>query len=119
VPLSAGFAAQMTLFGAPQAAPASGPGAAEVSASRLAVPAPQPTPPAAFERRSELRQERSRLVGELARRERQSHREVNAWLNRTVGIERVNDATIEQLERSVAALVKELSRGRPPRARAR
>jgi superfamily II DNA or RNA helicase len=118
VPLSAEFAAQMTLFGAPQAARASEPGAAEVSASRLTVPAPEPARPAAFEQRSELRRERSRLVGELARRERQSHREINAWLNRTVGVERVNDATIEQLERSVAALVKELSRGRPVRTRA-
>jgi superfamily II DNA or RNA helicase len=119
VPLSAEFAAQMTLFGAPQAARASEPDAAEVSASRLTVPAPEPARPAAFEQRSELRRERSRLVGELARRERQSHREINAWLNRTVGVERVNDATIEQLERSVAALVKELSRGGRARTRAR
>jgi superfamily II DNA or RNA helicase len=117
VPLSAEFAAQMTLFGAPQAARGSAP--ADVALSRLSVPAPEPAPRAAFEQRAELRRERSRLVGELARRERSSHREINAWLNRVVGIERVNDATIEQLERSVAALVKELSRGRPARARAR
>jgi superfamily II DNA or RNA helicase len=121
VPLSAEFAAQMTLFGAPQAARGSAPNSAtsSPSASRDSVPAPEPAPRAAFEQRAELRRERSRLVGELARRERSSHREINAWLNRAVGIERVNDATIEQLERSVAALVKELSRGRPARARAR
>ncbi|HST34985.1 MAG TPA: DEAD/DEAH box helicase family protein [Solirubrobacteraceae bacterium] len=119
VPLSAEFAAQMTLFGAPQAARGSAPGsAAGVAASRLSVPAPEPAPRAAFEQRAELRRERSRLVGELARRERSSHREINAWLNRVVGIERVGDATIEQLERSVAALVKELSR-RAARARTR
>jgi superfamily II DNA or RNA helicase len=113
VPLSAEFAAQMTLFGAPQAARGSArdPATADVAASRLSVPAPEPAPLAAFEQRAELRRERSRLVGELARREKRSHREINAWLNRAVGIERVNDATIEQLERSVAALVKELSRG--------
>jgi superfamily II DNA or RNA helicase len=114
VPLSAEFAAQMTLFGAPQ--PADTP-ASEITASSLAgsgavasLPAAEPAPRAAFERRADLRQERSRLVGELARRERQSHREINAWLNRTVGIQRVNDATVEQLERSVGALVKQLSR---------
>ncbi len=120
VPLSAEFAAQMTLFGAPQAARGSAPepATASLADSRLSVPAPQPAPLAAFEQRAELRRERSRLVGELARRERRSHREINAWLNRVVGIERVNDATIKQLERSVGALVKELSRGGPARARA-
>jgi hypothetical protein len=118
--LSAEFAAQMTLFGAPQAARGSTSDPAPVgpSAARLSVPAPEPAPRAVFEQRAELRRERSRLVGELALRNRSSHREINAWLNRAVGIERVNDATIEQLERSVAALVKELSRGRPARARA-
>ncbi len=121
VPLSAEFAAQMTLFGAPQAARGSAPDTATASpsASGLSVPVPEPAPVAAFEQRAELRQERSRLVGELARRNRSSHREINAWLNRAVGIERVNDATIEQLERSVAALVKELSRGRPAGTRVR
>lgn len=120
VPLSAEFAAQMTLFGAPQAARGSAPDPATTSpsAAGLSVPAPEPAPVAAFEQRAELRRERSRLVGELARRERRSHREINAWLNRAIGIERVNDATIEQLERSVAALVKELSRGGAARARA-
>jgi superfamily II DNA or RNA helicase len=121
VPLSAEFAAQMTLFGAPQAARGSAPNSATASpsASRASVPAPEPSPQAAFEQRADLRRERSRLVGELARRNRNSHREINAWLNRAVGIERVNDATIEQLKRSVAALVKELTRGRPAGARVR
>jgi len=111
VPLSAEFAAQMTLFGAPQ--PARG------ASSSLSTPEPEPAPLAAFEQRAELRRERSRLVGELARRDRRSHREINAWLNRVVGLERVDDATIEQLERSVGALVKELTRGRPARVSAR
>ncbi|HUA75813.1 MAG TPA: DEAD/DEAH box helicase family protein [Solirubrobacteraceae bacterium] len=122
VPLSAEFAAQMTLFGAPQPADAQ---ASTITASSSAssgagppVPAPEPAPRAAFERRADLRQERSRLVGELARRERQSHREINAWLNRKVGIQRVGDATVEQLERSVDALVRQLTRGaRPGRER--
>jgi superfamily II DNA or RNA helicase len=120
VPLSAEFAAQMTLFGAPQAARGSAPDPATLGpAASRHVPAPEPAPVAAFEQRADLRRERSRLVGELARRNRSSHREINAWLNRAIGIERVTDATIEQLERSVAALVKELSRGRAARARAR
>jgi superfamily II DNA or RNA helicase len=110
VPLSAEFAPQMTLFGAPQAAHASAP-----SPSRAE---PEAAPPAAFEQRAELRRERSRLVGELARRDKRSHREINSWLNRKVGLERVDDATIQQLERSVTALVKELTRSVRMRATA-
>jgi superfamily II DNA or RNA helicase len=112
VPLSAEFAAQMTLFGAPQPARASASGAPSLSSSAPGTPppAPEPAPRAAFEQRAELRKERSRLVGELARRDGRSHREINAWLNRVVGLERVGDATIQQLERSVTALVKELTR---------
>ncbi len=111
VPLSAEFEAQMTLFGAPRATAASAAGAA-------ASEPEQPVALAAFERRAELRKERSRLVGELHRRDGLSHREINAWLNRTVGLTRVDDATIPQLGRSVRALVKELTRG-GARARAK
>lgn len=110
VPLSAEFEAQMTLFGTPRSARA--------SAQSEDDPEPEPAPIAAFERRAELRRERTRLVGELARRNGRSHREINAWLNRAVGLARVDDATIPQLERSVRALVKELTRGTRGRARA-
>jgi superfamily II DNA or RNA helicase len=109
VPLSAEFAPQMTLFGSAQKAPAS-------TSTRL--PEPEPALPAAFERRDDLRQERSRLVADLHRRDGRSHREINAWLNRAVGIERVEAATIPQLERSVQTLVKELTRrSRSPASR--
>jgi superfamily II DNA or RNA helicase len=103
VPLSAEFAAQMTLFGTPQGAP---------SPSRREPQAPptEQVPIAAFERRAQLRQERSRLVGELHRRDGRSHREINAWVNRAVGVERVDTASIKQLERSIEALVGELTR---------
>jgi superfamily II DNA or RNA helicase len=111
VPLSAEFAPQMTLFGAPQAASAPSPAAS--------VPEAEPAPLAAFEQRAELRRERSRLVGELHRRDGRSHREINAWLNRVVGLERVDNATIQQLERSITALVKELTRGKRVGASAR
>jgi superfamily II DNA or RNA helicase len=103
-PLSAEFAPQMTLFGpAPQA-----PVALAEPPSRHADA--QAAAPAAFERRAELRAERSRLVADLQRRGGGSHREINAWLNRKVGVERVERASIEQLERSIATLVKELTR---------
>jgi superfamily II DNA or RNA helicase len=65
------------------------------------------------EQRRQLRAERSRLVGELSRRDRRrSHREINAWLNQRIGIKRVEDATIDQLERSVDALLKALTKSR-------
>jgi superfamily II DNA or RNA helicase len=112
VPLSAEFAPQMTLFGpAPTAA------AVASTSGSTRLPTPEAPPPAAFERRADLRAERSRLVADLHRRDGRSHREINAWLNRAVGVERVESATIPQLERSIAALVKELTRRRSPAAR--
>ena len=104
VPLSAEFAAQMTLFGTPQRAPSPSP-------SQQPPPLTEPAPVAAFERRAGLRQERSRLVAELHRRDGRSHREINAWVNRAVGLERVDEASIRQLERSIETLTQELMRG--------
>jgi hypothetical protein len=96
----------MSLFGPP-------PGAAVTIASG------PPPPPAdsederpAYERRAMLRSERHRLVSEVTRRDRTDHREVNAWLNRKVGISSVDGATLEQLERSVELLVGRLTRRR-------
>ncbi len=103
VPLSAEFAAQMTLFGPPQRAPSAVP-------RRQPPPPPAPAAIPAFERREGLRQERSRLVAELHRRDGRSHREINAWVNRAVGLERVDAASIQQLERSIEFLVGELAR---------
>jgi superfamily II DNA or RNA helicase len=104
VPLNAEFAPQMTLFGPPRRASAPAP-------AQRPSPAPERPPVAAFERRAQLRQERSRLVADLHRRDGRSHREINAWVNRTTGIERVGEASIQQLERSVAVLERELTRG--------
>jgi superfamily II DNA or RNA helicase len=103
VPLNAEFAAQMTLFGPPQPAPSPAPVAQLPSA-------PERPAAAAFEHREQLRQERSRLVAELHRRDGRSHREINAWLNRAVGVGRVDAASINQLERSIDVLVRELTR---------
>jgi superfamily II DNA or RNA helicase len=101
LPLSAEFAPQMTLFGSPQSAPSTPPKQPSM---------PEAVPMAAFERRAELRLERSRLVADLHRRDGRSHREINAWVNRAVGVERVDTASIQQLERSIEALVRELTR---------
>jgi hypothetical protein len=111
IPLSADVAPQMTLFGPPAPAPAA-------LAFGTAPPAPaavpggpetRPTAEAAFERRARLRDERHRLVSEVRRRDGSSHREVNAWLNRKLGITSVDAASLEDLERSVELLVAKLS----------
>ncbi len=101
VPLSAEVAPQMTLFGPAQAAPAQ---------KTHKSPPPEPVPVAAFERRAMLREERQRLVADLAKRSGSTHREINAWINRETGVGRVESASIEQLERSVQTLVRELTR---------
>ncbi|MGH2866895.1 MAG: hypothetical protein ACRDNK_04910, partial [Solirubrobacteraceae bacterium] len=61
------------------------------------------------ERRAMLRDERHRLVSEIRRRDGTSHREINAWLNRKLGIASVEHATLSELERSVQLLVGKLS----------
>jgi superfamily II DNA or RNA helicase len=106
VPLSADVAPQMTLFG-PQPTTNT-----TTNTTPLAAP-----PPAgdelgqrpAFERRAMLRQERHRLVSEVRRRDGTSHREINAWLNRKVGITSVDRATLDELQRSVELLVGKLT----------
>jgi superfamily II DNA or RNA helicase len=102
VPLSADVAPQMTLFGPP--APAQ-----KVSAWPAAAEDEDPAELPAFERRAQLRSERHRLVSDLRRIEGSSHREINAWLNRKLGITSVEQATLEQLERSVELLVDKLT----------
>ncbi len=111
-PLSADVTPQMTLFGTPAPAPP-----AERQPARAASHhAPDPhselelhrTP--AFEQRARLRNERHRLVSEVTRRDGGTHREVNAWINRKVGITSVEQATLDDLERSVELLVDKLTR---------
>lgn len=63
-----------------------------------------------FQRRAILRDKRHRLVNEVRRKTGQSPREINAWLNRECGISRVDDATIQQLEKSVDLLLRRLTR---------
>ncbi len=47
-------------------------------------------------------------MAELARDRRVRHSEVNAEVNRALGIESVQKATVEQLERSIAWLDRTL-----------
>ncbi|HWC86111.1 MAG TPA: hypothetical protein VG388_06210 [Solirubrobacteraceae bacterium] len=113
VPLSADVAPQLTLFGEARAlapgAVASPPApAAPAAGPRSGVGGGWHDAPA-FERRALLRGERHRLVAEVRRRDGTSHREINSWLNRRVGITRVEDATIEELEHSVELLVRKLT----------
>ena len=63
----------------------------------------------AFERRALLRDKRHRLVADLRRSQGGSHAEINRWLNRSSGVRRVEDASIEQLERSIELLLGRLS----------
>lgn len=51
------------------------------------------------ERRRQLRDLNAQLVRQIARITRQTHSQVNGELNRMVGVERVGEATIEQLDR--------------------
>jgi uncharacterized protein involved in exopolysaccharide biosynthesis len=64
----------------------------------------------AFERRAQLRRERHRLVSEVRRRDGTSHREINAWLNRRLGITSVDEATLAQLEGSIELLLDSLTK---------
>lgn len=109
VAVSADVVPQMNLFGE----------AGDESVQPMAAPMPvvaeepeeeEPTPGVpAFQRRKDLRAERKRLVSELARKKRCGHREANQWINSRVGIERVELATIEQLEKSCELIVDELT----------
>ncbi len=65
-----------------------------------AVPAP---PVSARSRRLELRELNSARVRRLVHRTKRGHADVNAQLNRAVGITRVTEATIAQLERRLVA----------------
>jgi superfamily II DNA or RNA helicase len=104
VPVAADVAPQMALFGPPGGAPATA-----VPVFRPAVAdEPEPEDLPAFERRQLLRDKRHRLVADLRRRDGRTHAEINLWLNRSVGIRRVEEATIEQLEKSIDVLLEEL-----------
>ncbi len=102
-PLLADVAPQMTLFG-----PAPAPTAPGSPSPAPVVPVPTPATVPVFERRNRLRNERHRLVSEVARRDGSSQREVNAWVNRSLGVTSVEKATLDQLKRAVEMLTGRL-----------
>ncbi|MCB0864781.1 MAG: DEAD/DEAH box helicase family protein [Solirubrobacterales bacterium] len=115
VAVAADIAPQMNLFGE----------AGDDSVQPIAAPVPEaaealddgePAVPA-FQRRKDLRARRHRLIGDLALKRGWTHREANVWINEETGVGRVEEATIEELERSCRVLSEELFR--PKRRRRR
>jgi superfamily II DNA or RNA helicase len=70
----------------------------------------EPERESAYATRERLRSERSRLVADVARRTNQSHREIQARINRATRTRSVAGATIDQLERGNEMLRRELWR---------
>jgi superfamily II DNA or RNA helicase len=70
----------------------------------------QPARESAYATRERLRNERSSLVGKVARRTNKSHREIQARINRATRARTVASATIDQLERGNELLRRELWR---------
>jgi hypothetical protein len=80
--------------------------------ARRAAP-PQESEPereSAYAARERLRNERRRLVTDVARRTGQSHREIQGRINRGTKVRSVTTATIQQLERGNELLRRELWR---------
>lgn len=61
-----------------------------------------------WQQRQRLRETRHRLVSELGRARRATQREINAWVNKQVGVSKVEDASLEQLEQSVDLIERAL-----------
>ncbi|HEX7291422.1 MAG TPA: DEAD/DEAH box helicase family protein [Conexibacter sp.] len=105
----------LSLFGDPEPRPSAAfmaftGGAAVADPAELATAAGDPD--SSYQRRERLREERSKLVSQCARSTRETHREINARLNRAVGVRSVADATLEQLAKANELLRRELERGR-------
>ena len=65
----------------------------------------------AYRRRERLRDERNQLVSDISRRTGEAHRAIHGRMNRATGATSVGGATMDQLERANALLLREL-RGR-------
>jgi superfamily II DNA or RNA helicase len=102
----------LQLFGDPEPVPSQ----AFLAFTRDAAPAAPASAAGAgggssYEQRERLREERSKLVAQRARATGASHREVNARVNRAVGVRSVGEATVEQLARANELLRRELASG--------
>jgi len=71
--------------------------------------APQPAPSPLVKRRT-LREQNNELVRELVHTSGKGHAEVNAELNRKIGIKRISEATVRQLEQRLELAKKLLKR---------
>jgi superfamily II DNA or RNA helicase len=104
----------LQLFPTDDPKPAGRPIVAGAEESRLArAEAAEPKGPereSAYAARERLRADRSRMVGDLARRTGKSHREIQARINRETKVKSVANATIDQLEKGNALLRKSLWR---------
>jgi len=111
----------LSLFGEPEPAPSAallaftgggsnGGAATDGGPAEVATAAGDPA--SAYQRRERLREERSRLVSQRARTTGEGHREINARINRAVGVRSVADATLDQLTQANELLRRELTRGR-------
>lgn len=80
------------------------------------VPTPQPDPEtepvlSPRSRKRKLREENSARVRSLVHRTKLGHAAINAELNQRVGIRRITEATVDQLERRLLVAQKWLERG--------
>jgi superfamily II DNA or RNA helicase len=105
VPLSADVAPQMNLFGEPEAAPRP---VLSVAPAPEPVDADEPGTPL-YALRAAKRAERHRLVGSLRRLTGETFQQINARLNGKTGVKKVEDATVEQLDKSISLLLDELT----------
>jgi len=106
----------LSLFGDPLPAPSAAfaaftGGTAAVASGSLEIATAAGDPGSGYQRRERLREERAKLVSQRARATRETHREINARVNRAVGVRSVADATLEQLAKANELLRRELERG--------
>jgi superfamily II DNA or RNA helicase len=107
VPLSADVAPQMNLFGEPE--PAAAPARPAVGVATAPPPDVDEPGTPLYARRAGLRGERQKLVGSLRRITGEPFPQINARVNGKTGVTRVEDATVDQLERSIGLLLDELT----------
>jgi superfamily II DNA or RNA helicase len=108
VALSADVAPQMNLFGEPEPVPVP---ARPARPPAYADPEPERDEPGTplYARRAGLRKERQKLVGSLRRITGEPFTQINARINSKAGVSRVEDATVDQLGRSISLLLDELT----------
>jgi len=90
--------------------PEPGPKKAAPAKPEPAPEAQEPERESAYATRERLRGERRRLVADVSRRTKKSHREIQSRINRATRARSVSSATIDQLERGNEMLKRELRR---------